>query len=126
MVARYSPAHPLQLASRTRQATGRRNLFPAGLRIGARHLPASSAILHGKTSRALRASRNGQGASISEWGVMWWIMILAWPHVACMNNRRLNDALSSRLADALENRMKKPEIELRLCARRYMSHCPEG
>jgi len=53
-------------------------------------------------------------------------MISTWPHVACTNNRRLNGALLSRLAGALENKMKKPEIELRLCARRYMSHCPEG
>jgi len=53
-------------------------------------------------------------------------MISTWPHVACTYNRRLNGALLSRLAGALENKMKKPEIELRLCARRYMSHCPEG
>jgi len=27
---------------------------------------------------------------------------------------------------APENTMNQPKIALRLCARRYMSHCPEG
>jgi len=99
--------------------------FPLAARLVFDTCPASGAILPWHDGRAQR-TRNGQGASISEWSAMWWIMISTWPHVACTNNRRLNRALWSRLAGALENRMKKPETELRLCTRRYMSHCPEG
>jgi hypothetical protein len=100
--------------------------FPLATQLVLDTVRISSGILPWHDQRALRAASNRQGASISERSAMWWIMVSTWPQVACMNNRRLNGALWSRLAGALENRMKKPEIELRLCARRYMSHCPEG
>ena len=40
---------------------------------------------------------------------------------------RLRAGNVSRLRTrAPENTMNKPKIALRLCARRYLSHCPEG
>jgi len=134
MVARDGPERPLQPPLERARQLAAAFPFPLASALVFDTPRAAGGISHGTTGARCASPDNGPAASVSGRDAMWWIMRSTWPYVACTNNRRLSGAwqgaacgaLLSRLAGALENRMKKPETELRLCARRYMSHCPEG